>query len=151
MAIVLVDVQLTADEPVSFTNDSKCETEPTSPAGNDNESKLSQADEVKAIIEDSDNLGDIGQTEEDVELGNSHVEIEAMEESAPVVVINNSEEPENAEFIDSEQAGQIVESNYDVEVDDTSGVEENSVDTAGVTNNEKSKIISIIKKCLGLN
>lgn len=151
VAIVLVDVQLTVDESESFTNECKCESESITLEGNDDESKLIQANEVEAIIEDSDNLGDIGQTEEDVELGNSHIEIEALEESAPVVVINNSEEPENAEFIDSEQAGQIVESNYDVEVDDTSGVEENSVDTAGVTNNEKSKIISIIKKCLGLN
>ena len=118
---------------------------------NDIESKLSQADEFKAIIEDSDNLGEIAQTEEDVDMSNSHVEIEALEESAQVVLINNSEEPENAEFVDSEQAEQIVESNYDVEIDDCNGVEENSVDTGDNTNYEKSKIISIIKKCLGLN
>lgn len=84
-------------------------------------------------------------------MSNSHVEIEALEESAQVVLINNSEEPENAEFVDSEQAEQIVESNYDVEIDDCNGVEENSVDTGDNTNYEKSKIISIIKKCLGLN
>ena len=57
----------------------------------------------------------------------------------------------DAEFVDSEQAEQIVESNYDVEIDDCNGVEENSVDTGDNTNYEKSKIISIIKKCLGLN
>ena len=151
VAVVLVDVQLTADESESSTNDGKCEPEPTTPEGNDIESKLSQADEFKAIIEDSDNLGEIAQTEEDVDMSNSHVEIEALEESAQVVLINNSEEPENAEFVDSEQAEQIVESNYDVEIDDCNGVEENSVDTGDNTNYEKSKIISIIKKCLGLN
>lgn len=83
--------------------------------------------------------------------GNSQVDIEIVDESAPFVLMDNSEEAENSEFIDSETVEQIVEPNFEGEVDDSNGAEENIIDIADETNYEKSKIISIIKKCLGLS
>lgn len=151
VAIVLVDVQLTAEESVSRVNDDKYETESTTPEDTDDESTLNQVDAVETIIEDSNDLGEIAQPEEDVNTGNSQVDIEIVEESAPFVLMDNSEEAENSEFIDSETVEQIVVPNFEGEVDDSNGAEENIIDIADETNYEKSKIISIIKKCLGLN
>lgn len=151
VAIVLVDVQVTAEESVSRANDDKYETESTTPEDTDDESTLNQVDTVETIIEDSNDLGEIAQPEEDVNTGNSQVDIEIVEESAPFVLMDNSEEVENSEFIDSETVEQIVEPNFEGEVDDSNGAEENIIDIADETNYEKSKIISIIKKCLGLS
>lgn len=151
VAIVLVDVQVTAEESVSRANDDKYETESTTPEDTDDESTLNQVDAVETIIEDSNDLGEIAQPEEEVNTGNSQVDIEIVEESAPFVLMDNSEEAENSEFIDSEKVEQIVEPNFEGEVDDSNGAEENIIDIADETNYEKSKIISIIKKCLGLS
>lgn len=151
VAIVLVDVQVTAEESVSRANDDKYETESTTPEDTDDESTLNQVDAVETIIEDSNDLGEIAQPEEDVNTGNSQVDIEIVDESAPFVLMDNSEEAENSEFIDSETVEQIVEPNFEGEVDDSNGAEENIIDIADETNYEKSKIISIIKKCLGLS
>lgn len=135
VAIVLVDVQLTADEPVSFTNDGKCETESTVSEGID-VSQLKQTDVVETIVDDSDNLEEVADTEKDVDTGNSHIEIEALEEPATLVQINNSAKEGVAEFINSEK---------------DNDVEENIIDITGETINETSKLISRLKKCLGLN
>lgn len=151
VAIVLVDVQVTAEESVSRANDDKYETESTTPEDTDDESTLNQVDAVETIIEDSNDLGEIAQPEEDVNTSNSQVDIEIVDESAPFVLMDNSEEAENSEFIDSETVEQIVEPNFEGEVDDSNGAEENIIDIADETNYEKSKIISIIKKCLGLS
>lgn len=151
VAIVLVDVQVTAEESVSRANDDKYETESTTPEDTDDESTLNQVDAVETIIEDSNDLGEIAQPEEDVNTGNSQVDIEIVDESAPFVLMDNSEEAENSEFIHSETVEQIVEPNFEGEVDDSNGAEENIIDIADETNYEKSKIISIIKKCLGLS
>lgn len=151
VAIVLVDVQVTAEESVSRANDDKYETESTTPEDTDDESTLNQVDAVETIIEDSNDLREIAQPEEDVNTGNSQVDIEIVDESAPFVLMDNSEEAENSEFIDSETVEQIVEPNFEGEVDDSNGAEENIIDIADETNYEKSKIISIIKKCLGLS
>lgn len=151
VAIVLVDVQVTAEESVSRANDDKYETESTTPEDTDDESTLNQVDAVETIIEDSNDLDEIAQPEEDVNTGNSQVDIEIVDESAPFVLMDNSEEAENSEFIHSETVEQIVEPNFEGEVDDSNGAEENIIDIADETNYEKSKIISIIKKCLGLS
>lgn len=112
VAIVLVDVQVTAEESVSRANDDKYETESTTPEDTDDESTLNQVDAVETIIEDSNDLGEIAQPEEDVNTGNSQVDIEIVDESAPFVLMDNSEEAENSEFIDSETVEQIVEPNF---------------------------------------
>lgn len=151
VAIVLVDVQLTVDESESFTNECKCESESITLDDNDDESKLIQANEFEAINEDSDDLKGITHIKDDVDRGNSHVEKETVEGSASVVLINNSEEVEISELVDSEKAENIVEPNFE----DGNGVEEDIFDIADETNSAKYKLISIIKtiikKCLGLN
>lgn len=148
VAIVLVDVRFISDESVSFTNDDNRDAELSSSEDYDGNSKFNHIDEIEASIEASNNLGERTQTEEDIDAGNSHVMID---EYGSVILNNNSEEIVTAEFIESEKTENIAEPDSEDEIDDNIAVKENIIDMTDETINQKSNLVSRLKKCIGLN